>query len=118
MHASGPLNTISEDLKPFRRAAGTIEALRLGYTILRPACLTGEDEVDYELTGRNEPFKGTVVSRRCVVRVWESTSRALTGTSRISSERMWRAYALVRRSDTWGDRTGPTRRHHASPRDR
>ena len=25
-----------------------------------------ENEVDYELTGRNEPFKGTVVSRKSV----------------------------------------------------
>jgi len=31
---------------------------------VRPAWLTGEDEVDYELTTRDEPFKGTVVSRR------------------------------------------------------
>ncbi|MEC3768850.1 SDR family oxidoreductase [Cupriavidus sp. SS-3] len=58
--------TIGEDLKPFRRAADAIEASSLQYTILRPAWLTDEDEVDYELTVRNEPFKGTVVSRRSV----------------------------------------------------
>lgn len=58
--------TIGEDLKPFRRAADAIEASKLDYTILRPAWLTDEDEVDYELTGRDEPFKGTVVSRKSV----------------------------------------------------
>lgn len=57
---------IGEDLKPFRRVADTIEASGLDYTILRPAWLTNEDEVDYELTGRHEPFKGTVVSRKSV----------------------------------------------------
>ncbi|AJG22431.1 SDR family oxidoreductase [Cupriavidus basilensis] len=58
--------TIGEDLKPFRRAANVIEASGLDYTIIRPAWLTDEDEVDYELTGRHDPFKGTVVSRRSV----------------------------------------------------
>lgn len=58
--------TIGEDLKPFRRAADAIEASKLDYTILRPAWLTDEDEVDYELTERDAPFKGTVVSRKSV----------------------------------------------------
>ncbi|MGE8281337.1 MAG: SDR family oxidoreductase [Stenotrophomonas sp.] len=57
---------IGEDLKPFRRAADTIEASGLDYTILRPAWLTDEDEVDYETTEKGQPFKGTVVSRRSV----------------------------------------------------
>ncbi|MCA0175959.1 MAG: SDR family oxidoreductase [Proteobacteria bacterium] len=58
--------TIGEDLKPFRRAADLIEASGLSYTLLRPAWLTDEDEVDYELTAKGQPFKGTVVSRRSV----------------------------------------------------
>ena len=58
--------TIGEDLKPFRRAAEAIEASGLDYTIVRPAWLMDEDEVDYELTRKGEPFKGTVVSRRSV----------------------------------------------------
>ena len=58
--------TIGEDLQLFRRAADAIEASGLDYTILRPAWLTDEDEIDYELTARDEPFKGTVVSRRSV----------------------------------------------------
>ncbi len=57
---------IGEDLKPFRRAADAIEASGLDYTILRPAWLTDEDEVDYEITEKGRPFKGTVVSRRSV----------------------------------------------------
>lgn len=57
---------IGEDLKPYRRAADAIEAAGLDATLLRPAWLTDEDEVDYETTGRHEPFKGTVVSRKSV----------------------------------------------------
>ncbi len=57
---------ISAYLPPFRRAADAIEASGLDYTILRPAWLTDENEVDYETTGRNEPFKGTEVSRKSV----------------------------------------------------
>ncbi|WP_343650753.1 SDR family oxidoreductase [Stenotrophomonas sp.] len=57
---------IGEELKPFRRAADAIEASGLDYTILRPAWLTDEDEVDYQTTEKGQPFKGTVVSRRSV----------------------------------------------------
>lgn len=57
---------IGEPLRPFRSAADAIEASGLDYTILRPAWLTDEDTIDYELTTRNEPFKGTVVSRKSV----------------------------------------------------
>lgn len=57
---------IGEPLKYYRRAADAIEASGLNFTILRPAWLTDEDEVDYETTGKGEPFKGTVVSRRSV----------------------------------------------------
>lgn len=57
---------IASYLPPFRRAADAIEASGLDYTILRPAWLTDNDEVDYETTQRNEPFKGTEVSRKSV----------------------------------------------------
>ncbi|WP_430463004.1 NAD(P)H-binding protein [Thalassolituus sp. LLYu03] len=63
---------IGEDLKPYRRAADAIEASGLDYTILRPAWLTDEDESDYEITGRHESFKGTVVSRKSVAGVISS----------------------------------------------
>lgn len=58
--------TIGEDLKPYRRAADAIEASGLDYTILRPGWLTDDDEVDYALTAKGEPFQGTVVSRKSV----------------------------------------------------
>jgi uncharacterized protein YbjT (DUF2867 family) len=53
-------------LPPFRKAADAIEASGLDYTILRPAWLSDEDKVDFETTERNEPFKGTEVSRKSV----------------------------------------------------
>ena len=58
--------TIGPYLPPFRKAADAIEASGLDYTILRPAWLTNKDEVNFETTGRNEPFKGTEVSRKSV----------------------------------------------------
>lgn len=57
---------IATYLPPFRRAADVIESSGLNYTILRPAWLTDNDEVDYETTKRNEPFRGTEVSRKSV----------------------------------------------------
>jgi|SRR5580765_3407597 len=57
---------IGEALKPFRRAADAIEASGLDYTVLRPAWLQDEDEIDYETTMKGEPFKGTQVSRKSV----------------------------------------------------
>lgn len=57
---------IGRELKAFRRAADAIDTSGLQYTILRPAWLTDDDEVDYELTTRHAPFKGTVVSRKSV----------------------------------------------------
>lgn len=59
-------NIIGEPLKYYRRAADAIEASGLDYTILRPAWLMDEDEVDYEITEKGQPFKGTVVSRKSV----------------------------------------------------
>ena len=53
-------------LGPYRAAADTIEESGLDYTILRRAWLTDADEVAYEITRRDEPFKGTEVSRKSV----------------------------------------------------
>ena len=70
-------------LPPFRRAADAIEASGLDYTILRPAWLTDENEVDYETTERGEPFKGTEVSRKSVadliVKLIDSPKRSVRG---------------------------------------
>jgi len=59
-------NEIGQYLPPYRASADLIEASDTDYTILRAAWLQDEDEVDYEITGRNEPFKGTEVSRKSV----------------------------------------------------
>lgn len=59
-------NEIGKYLGPYRAAADTIEASTLDYTILRAAWLTNHDEVDFEVTQRNEAFKGTIVSRKSV----------------------------------------------------
>jgi uncharacterized protein YbjT (DUF2867 family) len=53
-------------LGPQISAATVIESSDLDYTIVRPAWLTDKDEVDYEVTQKSEPFKGTEVSRKSV----------------------------------------------------
>ncbi|MCI1287131.1 MAG: SDR family oxidoreductase [[Lactobacillus] timonensis] len=53
-------------LGTYRAAADVIENSNLDYTIIRPAWLTDKDEIDYELTERNEAFKGTEVSRKTI----------------------------------------------------
>ncbi|WP_414610520.1 SDR family oxidoreductase [Stenotrophomonas pavanii] len=57
---------IGQYLPPYRKSADLIEASGLDYTIIRAAWLTDEDEIDYETTGKNEPFNGTVISRKSV----------------------------------------------------
>lgn len=59
-------NAIGPYLPPYRESADLIEGSDLDYTILRAAWLQDEDEIDYEVTGRDEPFKGTEVSRKSV----------------------------------------------------
>ncbi|WP_236794977.1 SDR family oxidoreductase [Amycolatopsis sp. GM8] len=53
-------------LQTYSAAAQVIEASDLDYTIIRPAWLSDNDEVDYETTEKGEPFKGTEVSRKSV----------------------------------------------------
>lgn len=53
-------------LEPYSAAASVIESSKLDYTIVRPAWLTDRNEVDYELTHKGEPFRGTEVSRKSV----------------------------------------------------
>lgn len=66
----GELNTraLPGYLQTYREAADVISDSDLDYTIIRPAWLTDEDEVDYETTSYNndEDFKGTEVSRKSV----------------------------------------------------
>ena len=66
-------------LPPYRRAADTIEASSLDYTVIRAAWLQDEDEIDYATTAKGEPFEGTEVSRKsvaaAVVAIVEDPSR-------------------------------------------
>ena len=57
---------ISDYLVIYRKAADIIEQSDLDYTIFRPAWLTHTNEIDYEITKKDEPFKGTEVSRERV----------------------------------------------------
>lgn len=58
--------TIGEYLPPYRKAADFLEESNLDYTIIRAAWLTDENEIDYEVTQKDELFKGTEVSRKSV----------------------------------------------------
>lgn len=57
---------IGKYIPPYRKAADIIESSGLDYTIIRPAWMTDDDEIDYEITQKNEPFIGTEVSRKSV----------------------------------------------------
>nr|WP_257790242.1 NAD(P)H-binding protein [Bifidobacterium choerinum] len=64
----GAWNTkvLGDYLTNYRKAADVIEASDLEYTIIRPAWLTDNDEVDFEVTEKGELFRGTEVSRKSV----------------------------------------------------
>jgi uncharacterized protein YbjT (DUF2867 family) len=49
-------------LNPYRDSAAVIEKSDLDYTILRPGWFTHDEEVDYQITHKGEPFKGHDVS--------------------------------------------------------
>ena len=49
-------------LDPYRDAAAVIEASDLDYTVLRPGWFTQDDEIDYQITQKGEPFRGHDVS--------------------------------------------------------
>lgn len=57
---------IGQYLGPYRKAADIIENSDLDYTIIRPPWLTNKDEIDFEITDKDETFIGTVVSRKSV----------------------------------------------------
>lgn len=60
---------IHNHLPIYKQAADIIESSNLDYTILRPAWLSDINEIDYEITQKNELFKGTEVSRKSVAAV-------------------------------------------------
>jgi uncharacterized protein YbjT (DUF2867 family) len=51
-------------LIPYRKLADIIEDSGLEYTILRPTWFTNDNEVDYEITQKGEPEKGSVISQK------------------------------------------------------
>ena len=53
-------------LKPYRKLADEIEASNLDYTIIRPTWFSNVDEVDYELTRKGEPEKGSVITQKSI----------------------------------------------------
>nr|WP_257619549.1 SDR family oxidoreductase [Aeromonas dhakensis] len=87
---------IGQYLPPYRQSADLIEASDVDYTILRAAWLQDEDEVDYEITTRDEPFKGTEVSRKSVA--------ALVADIVLQPERLVRANIGVNKPNTSGDK--------------
>lgn len=63
-----PRESWSSSLGPYRKSAEVIENSDLDYTVIRPAWLNDEDEIDYGTTQKGEPFKNPsgVVSRKSV----------------------------------------------------
>jgi uncharacterized protein YbjT (DUF2867 family) len=86
---------IGQYLPPYRKSADLIEASDMDYTILRAAWLQDEDEVEYETTTRDEPFKGTEVSRKSVAALVAELVR--------HPERLVRANVGVNKPNTDGD---------------
>ena len=58
-----PLQSV---LVPYRKLADVIESSGLEYTILRPDWFTNGNEVDYAITRKGEPEKGTAISRKSI----------------------------------------------------
>ncbi|AKV55735.1 NAD-dependent epimerase/dehydratase [Bifidobacterium actinocoloniiforme DSM 22766] len=56
----------SEVMDDTRRAAQVIEESDVDSTIIRAAYMDDEPDLDYELTRKGEPFKGTTVSRAAI----------------------------------------------------
>jgi uncharacterized protein YbjT (DUF2867 family) len=56
-----PLKSV---LVPYRKLADVFENSNLDYTILRPAWFTSTNEVDFEITRKGEPERGSVISMK------------------------------------------------------
>ena len=49
-------------LDPYRDSAAVIESSDLDYTVLRPGWFTHDEDINYQITQKGEPFKGHNVS--------------------------------------------------------
>jgi len=58
-----PREKYGDILAPYRASTEIIESSGLDYTVIRPAWFTNGQEIEYELTHRNEAFRGDSVSR-------------------------------------------------------
>ena len=58
-----PLRTV---LIPYRKLADVFENSDLNYTIIRPNWFTSVNEIEYEITRKGEPEKGSVISRKSI----------------------------------------------------
>jgi len=57
---------LGSTLDAYAAGAKAIEASKLDYTIIRPAWFSDKETINYELTQKGQPFKGTEVSRKSV----------------------------------------------------
>ncbi len=57
---------LGSTLDAYAAGAKAIESSKLDYTIVRPAWFSDKPAINYELTQKGQPFKGTEVSRRSV----------------------------------------------------
>jgi uncharacterized protein YbjT (DUF2867 family) len=58
-----PLKSV---LIPYRKLADVMEGSGLEYTILRPDWFTKANEIDYTITKKGEPEKGSAISRKSI----------------------------------------------------
>lgn len=56
-----PLKSV---LIPYKKLADTIEASKLNYTIIRPQWFTNDNEIDFEITHKEQAEKGSVISQK------------------------------------------------------
>lgn len=83
-------------LETYAKAAKIIENSDLDFTIIRPAWLDNQDEIDYKTTEKNEAFKGTEVSRKSVAH--------LVVTILLTPEKSIHASLGVNKPNTSGDK--------------
>ncbi|WP_461240123.1 NAD(P)H-binding protein [Paucilactobacillus sp. N302-9] len=57
---------LGSTLTAYTDATQVVEASQLDYTLIRPAWFQDVTEIDYEMTFKGEPFKGTEISRKSV----------------------------------------------------
>ncbi|MEH7120366.1 SDR family oxidoreductase [Neobacillus vireti] len=57
---------VGRGMDDWRKAANILEASDIDYTILRCTWFTNKNEVDYEITEKDEPLLGTEISRKSI----------------------------------------------------